>query len=135
MPDDDLPMPPDVGQNNHWHESFCRVAREWISTLSETELLILGLRLRYRMTQREVAQLLGVHEGTISRQTAHLRSRCFEFIEAALAKEGWTGDDLADLVRNEMGGVLLDESRLSADRLAGLLRKHGKSVPSERSSC
>ena len=38
----------------------------------DAELLILGLRLRYRMSQRDVAHLLGVHEGTISRQTDKL---------------------------------------------------------------
>jgi hypothetical protein len=87
------------------------------------------LRLRYRMSQREVAQLLGVHEGTVSRQTSHLRDRCLEVIGERLLADGWTGDDLSGFILSEMGGVLTDDPRLSADHLAGLLAARGKRLP------
>src|SRR5262249_54401304 len=96
--------------------------------------LILGLRLRYRMSQREGATLLGVHEGTISRQTTHLRDRCLEHISQRLLAQGWTGDDLSAFVLNEMGGLLMDDPRLSADRLAGLLAARGKKLPRDLQS-
>src|SRR5438270_405527 len=97
----------------------CLAAREALGRLSDGELLILGLRLRYRMSQREVAHLLGVHEGTISRQTDKLRDRCLEQISRRLLAQGWTGDDLTEFILTEMGPLLLDEPRLAADRLAG----------------
>ena len=106
-------------------------AREFFEELRDGELLILGLRLRYRLSQREVAGLLGVHEGTISRQTAQLRDRCLDHIGRRLVAEGWTGDDLSGFVLNEMGSLLLDEPRLSADHLAGLLAARGKDLPGE----
>ena len=74
-----------------------------------------------------MAQTLGVHEGTISRQTTHLRDRCLEVIGQQLLAQGWTGDDLGGYVLNEMGHLLTDEPKLSADALSGLLaRKKGK---------
>jgi hypothetical protein len=85
--------------------------------------------MRYRLSQREVAQVLGVHEGTISRQTDHLRDQCLEFISHRLLGQGWVGEDLLQYVLNEMGNILLDEPRLSADSLAGLLAARGKSLP------
>ena len=91
-------------------------------------MLLLGLRLRYRLSQREVAHLLGIHEGNVSRQTARLRDSCLEAISAALAEQGWTGDDLSGFVLKEMDSVLLDEPRLAADRLAALLAARGKSL-------
>jgi len=84
------------------------------------------LRVRYRLSQREIANLLQVHEGTISRQTDKLRDRCLERIQQQLSDQGWTGDELESLVLKEMGAVLLDEPRLSADRLAALLAARGK---------
>src|SRR6266849_1820311 len=67
LPDDDVALPLAAEPDVRWHEAFCLAAREAFDKLSEGELLILGLRLRYRLSQREVATLLGVHEGTISR--------------------------------------------------------------------
>jgi hypothetical protein len=93
--------------------------------------LILGLRLRYRLSQREVAAVLGKHEGNLSRQTDHLRDKCLECIGTKLLEQGWTGDDLSDYVRTEMPGVLLDDPRLSVDHLARLLASQGKSLPQE----
>jgi RNA polymerase sigma factor (sigma-70 family) len=131
LPDDDLALllPPEPEVNGRWHEAFCTAARECLSELNENELLILGLRLRYRMSQREVAHLLGVHEGTVSRQTEKLRDRYLGHISRRLVAEGWTGDGLAEFVRQEMGSLLMDEPRLAADQLAGLLAARGKSLP------
>ena len=129
LPDDDLAMPLPQEPNGHWHEAFCLAARECLTQLSDNEVLILGLRLRYRMSQREVAGLLGVHEGTVSRQTTQLRDRLLEHISGRLSAQGWTGEDLADYVRNEMGSLLMDEPRLAVDRLAGLLAARGRSLP------
>lgn len=130
LPEDDLALPlPERQPDDRWHEAFRSAAREWLQRLDDSEVLILGLRMRYRLSQREAAHLLGVHEGTVSRQTAHLRDRCLESISQRLLAEGWTGDDLSDLVLNEMGSLLMDEPRLSADRLAGLLAARGKELP------
>jgi RNA polymerase sigma factor (sigma-70 family) len=130
LPEEDLALPlPEQKADDRWHETFRAAARAWLHDLEDGEVLILGLRMRYRLSQREVAHLLGVHEGTVSRQTTHLRDRCLEAISQRLQEEGWTGDDLSDLVLNEMGSLVMDEPRLSADRLAGLLAARGKSLP------
>jgi RNA polymerase sigma factor (sigma-70 family) len=125
LPEDDLAPALPSGPNGHWHEAFCLAARDWLAELGDSELLILGLRMRYRLSQREVAQLLGVHEGTISRQTTQLRDRCLEVIGNNLLAQGWTGEDLSGFILNEMGALLMDELRLSADHLAGLLAARG----------
>jgi RNA polymerase sigma factor (sigma-70 family) len=129
LPEDDIAPPLPPSPDGEWHEAFCQAARDWLGELSEGELLILGLRLRYKLSQREVAQLLGVHEGTISRQTTQLRDRCLEVIGGRLVSDGWTGDDLSGFVLNEMAGVLVDEPKLSADHLAKLLAVRGKKLP------
>ncbi len=128
LPDDDLALPlPDFPPvDARWHEAFVRAARECIAELTDSDALILGLRLRYRLSQREVAAKLGVHEGTISRQTDKIRERCLETIQTRLGEQGWTGDELEELILTEMGSVLLDEPRLSADRLGQLLTNRGK---------
>ena len=120
--------------HERWHDEFRAAAREWLDGLSEQEVLILGLRLRYRLSQRETAHLLGVHEGNVSRQTARLRDRCLEQIGEHLRSLGWTGDDLSAFLFKEMDSLLLDEPRLSADRLAGLLTARGKTLPDDPSS-
>lgn len=124
-----LSMPLDA--DDRWHEVFRDAARTWFAELNERDVLLLGLRLRYRLSQREVASLLGVHEGNVSRQTTALRDRCLEQIGEVLREQGWTGDDLSGFVLKEMDSVLLDEPRLSADRLAGLLATRGKALPPE----
>jgi RNA polymerase sigma factor (sigma-70 family) len=129
LPESELAVPVPAEADGHWHEAFCLAAREWVGTLSDAELILLGLRLRYRLSQREVAHLLGVHEGTISRQTTQLRDRCLEQIGQRLLEEGWTGDGLSVFILNEMGSLLMDEPRLSADGLARLLAKKGKALP------
>jgi RNA polymerase sigma factor (sigma-70 family) len=129
LPDEDIALPLPSRADGRWHEAFCQAARETIGALSDGELIILGLRLRYRMSQREVAHLLGVHEGTISRQTDKLRDHFLDRVRDRLLAQGWTGDDLSELVLTEMGPLLLDEPRLGADRLAGLLAARGRSLP------
>jgi RNA polymerase sigma factor (sigma-70 family) len=116
-----------------WHEEFRQAARDWLDDLSDQELLLLGLRLRYRLSQREAAAVMGVHEGNVSRQTDRLRDRCLERIGRRLTEQGWTGDDLSGFVLKEMDGLLLDEPRLSADRLAALLAARGKRAPRQPS--
>jgi RNA polymerase sigma factor (sigma-70 family) len=132
LPEDDLnepPEPPSDSAEERWHEEFRVAAQEWFQELSEQDMLLLGLRLRYRLSQREVAGLLGIHEGNVTRRIQRLRDRCLEQIGQALQSLGWTGDDLSGFVLKEMDTVLLDEPRLSADRLASILAALGKEAP------
>ena len=131
LPDDDLAMPMPHGEevDPRWREVFADAARVWLSTLDEDELLLLGLRIRYRLSQREVAHFLKLHEGTISRRTDHLRDQCLAHLAKELTVAGWTGDDIFELVRSEMIGLLLDDPRLSVDALAQILAKKGKKIP------
>lgn len=117
--------------HERWHDEFRAAAREWLDGLSDQEVLILGLRLRYRLSQRDTGHLLGIHEGNVSRQTARLRDRCLKQIGEQLRTLGWTGDDLNAFLFTEMDSLLLDEPRLSADRLAGLLTARGKTLPDD----
>jgi RNA polymerase sigma factor (sigma-70 family) len=127
-----LPLPDDEPEAHtpmlasadvRWHEEFRQAAREWLTGLTDAEVLLLGLRLRYRMSQREVANVLHIHEGNISRQTTRLRDHCLEEIGKKLQEAGWLGesDDLTGFILTEMDSLLLDEPRLAADRLAALL--------------
>ena len=131
LPDDDLAMPmPTTGDiEPRWREVFAEATRDWLAKTDDEEVLLLGLRIRHRLSQREVAQLLKVHEGTISRRTDHLREQCLAYIAKQLTDAGWTGDDLYEMIRTEMISVLLDDPRLSVDALAGILARKGKSIP------
>ncbi len=131
LPDDDLAMelPSRTKTETRWHEVFCNAARDWLDGMSDQERLLLGLRWRYKMSQRDVAGLLGVHEGTISRQTDKLRDGALDSIREKLIAEGWTGDDLEAYILTEMGGLLIDDPRLSADQLGRLLAARGKQLP------
>lgn len=130
LPDDDLALPlPDSGVDPRWRDVFAQATRDWLEGIEEREVLLLGLRLRYKMSQREVAQLLQVHEGTISRRTDALRDQGLEFLGKRLTEAGWTGDDLHELIRTEMGHLLLDDPRLSADNLARILEEQGRKLP------
>jgi RNA polymerase sigma factor (sigma-70 family) len=120
----DLALPAASGE--HWNEEFRQAARAWLAELPEADLLLLGLRLRYRLSQREAAALLGIHEGNVSRQITKLRDGCLSHIAERMQQVGWTGDDLSSYILREMDSLLLDEPRLSADRLAGLLAARGK---------
>lgn len=129
LPDDDiglsLPVQP---SDERWHEVFCQAARDWIAELSDDEVLLLGLRVRYRLSQREVANLVGINEGNVSRRTDKLRENCLSRIGDRLLREGWTGVDLSGFVQTEMAALLLDDPRLSAEHLASLLAGRGKKV-------
>ena len=127
LPDDDLALPMPTGEtiDARWREQFADAARDWLSNLNDEEVLLLGLRIRYRLSQREVSQLLKVHEGTVSRRTDQLREQCLKHIARVMTDAGWTGDDLSELIRTEMIGILLDEPRLSADALGRLLASRG----------
>jgi RNA polymerase sigma factor (sigma-70 family) len=129
LPEDDLALPLPEDHEARWHDAFCQATRDCLSLLKDKELLILGLRLRYRMSQREVANLLEMHEGTVSRRTDQLREQCLEYIGKQLVAQGWTGDDLSEFVRTEMHNLLLDDPRLSADHLAKLIAAQGKQLP------
>jgi hypothetical protein len=129
LPEEDVAYALPATAESRWHEAFCLAARAHLGELSDKEILILGLRLRYRLSQREVATLLGVHEGTISRQTSGLRERFLDALGRRLKAEGWPGDDLEAFILNEMAALLLDEPRLSADNLSRLLSARGKSLP------
>jgi hypothetical protein len=129
LPGEDAPARPATDADSRWHEAFCLAAREYLEEVTDEELLILGLRLRYRLSQRDVAGLLDKHEGTVSRQTTHLCERFQEYVRGRLLEQGWTGEDLTDYTRKEMFSLLLDEPRLSADRLAALLAARGKTPP------
>jgi RNA polymerase sigma factor (sigma-70 family) len=124
----DLYLPED--SDARWHEQFREAAREWFAELSEQDVLLLGLRLRYRLSQRDVAKLLEIHEGNVTRKIDALSKSCHERIGTALRDLGWTGDDLQGFILKEMASVLLDEPRLSADRLAATLAARGKAIPS-----
>ncbi len=130
LPDDDLAMPlPEAGPDSRWREVFSQATRDWLGQIQEGEILLLGLRLRYRMSQRDVAQLLKVHEGTISRRTDQLRDRCLDFLQEKLVAEGWTGNGIHELIQAEMHHLLLDDPRLSAQHLAQILSQQGKKLP------
>lgn len=131
LPDDDiaLPLPSAARHDYRWHDLFNHIARDWLSSLEEDDLLLLGLRWRYRMSQREAAHFIGVHEGTLTRRTDKLRDRALEMIGQRLVAEGWVGDDLEHFLLTELGALLTDDPRLSADQLANLLRSRGKSAP------
>ena len=128
--DDQLLLPlPEHEVDSRWRERFAEAAADLLAELDDAELLLLGLRFRFHLSQREIAQVLKVHEGTISRRTDQLSQRFTEYLTRRLAEAGWTGDDVFAFVRTEMASVLLDHPRLAADHLAQLLAKSGKRLP------
>ncbi len=129
LPDDDVALPLPTETNDRWREVFAQATGAWLDGLDEDEILLLGLRLRQRLSQREVAHLLSVHEGTVSRRTDALRDQCLEYLSKKLVEAGWTGDDLSEFVRTEMHTLLLDDPRLAVDRLAHILARQGKNLP------
>lgn len=129
LPEEEIGLPLPAASEDRWHLAFNEAARDWLAELADDEILLLGLRLRYRMSQRDVAKLFGIHEGNVTRRTDKLRDRCLAQIGEALVEQGWTGDDLSEYVLTEMAALLLDDPRLSADRLASLLAARGKQLP------
>ncbi|MCI0700588.1 MAG: sigma-70 family RNA polymerase sigma factor, partial [Planctomycetia bacterium] len=120
---------PKTDAAGRWHETFVGAAREWLGSLDDDERLLLGLRWRYRLSQREAAKFFGLNEGTLTRRTDKLRDRALEHIGGKLVEEGWTGDDLEGFVLTELGSLLTDDPRLSADHLGRLLAAKGKTLP------
>lgn len=134
LPDDDyaVPMAPPAGGDDaggRWNETFRQAARDWLNGIDDEERLLLGLRWRYRMSQREAARLFGLNEGTLTRRTDKLRDRALEQIGERLVAEGWTGDDLEGFILTELGALLTDDPRLSADNLGRILAAKGKTLP------
>lgn len=129
LPEDEVAANLPGETTGRWREIFAEATCEWLAAVDESELLLLGLRLRYRMSQREVANLLEVHEGTVSRRTDQLRDQCLAYLGKRLTDQGWTGDDLDELIRTEMQNLLLDDPRLSVDQLARILARQGKKMP------
>ena len=90
---------------------------------------MLGLRVRYRLTQREAASFLSIHESNVSRLTDKIRLNFVQMIEPKLLNAGWNGEDMLAFVNTEMETLILDEPRLSAENLAILLAKKGLQPP------
>ncbi|RLS21940.1 MAG: sigma-70 family RNA polymerase sigma factor, partial [Planctomycetota bacterium] len=115
--------------DEHWHQEFRLAAQEWLETLSDQEKLLLGLRVRYRLTQREAASFLGIHESNVSRLTDKIRQNFVQMIEPKLLNAGWSGEDMIAFVNTEMETLILDDPRLSSESLAVLLAKKGLQAP------
>lgn len=127
-PDQSYWQSPDASEER-WHQEFRLAAQEWLGELEEQGLLLLGLRFRYRLSQRETASFLGIHESNVSRLTDKVRSRCLDFIEGRLTSLGWNGNGLADFVQTEMESLVLDDPRLGSENLAALLARKGLKTP------
>src|SRR5262249_38387440 len=131
LPDDDFAVPMDAPSPaaadpaGRWHEIFRQAARDWLGEIDDDERLLLGLRWRYRLSQRETAKLFGLNEGTLTRRTDKLRDRALEQIGGKLVADGWTGDDLEAFIQTELGALLTDDPRLSADNLSRILAARG----------
>lgn len=120
-----VPLPAASATESRWHEAFLDAGRDWLRQLPESERLLLGLRWRYKLSQRDAAAVLKVHEGTISRRTDKLRDTALATIGERLSADGWTGDDLHGFILTEMGNLLLDEPSLSAEALRRSLKTQG----------
>jgi len=134
LPDDDyaIPMQPGPSGNDaagRWHDAFVQAARDWLDSIDDEERLLLGLRWRYRMSQRDAAKQFGLNEGTLTRRTDKLRDKALEQIGGKLVAEGWTGEDLESFILTELGALLTDDPRLSADNLGRILAAKGKKHP------
>jgi len=131
LPEDDIApsLPVTSPSDSRWHDAFRQAAHEWLGEIAESDQLLLGLRWRYRMSQREVANLLNVNEGTITRRIDKLRDKCLDRIGKQLQSDGWSGEDLNEYILTEMASVLSDEPRLSADQIGRLVMQMGKELP------
>lgn len=131
--DDLLPSPTvESGAKDRWHDLFAESARGWLSGLDSDQQLLLGLRWRFRLSQREIAEMMRVHEGTVSRQVAALRDDALHSIAKDLERGGWSGDDLEPYILSEMAGVLLDEPKLSLEELGRLLKARKLALRAEQ---
>ncbi len=138
LPDDDVAAPmnptPAGDSSGRWHEVFVDAARDWLGGIDDDERLLLGLRWRYRLSQREAAKLFGLNEGTLTRRTDKLRDKALEQIGGRLIAEGWSGEDLEGFILTELGALLTDDPRLSADSLGRILAARGQRLPEVGSS-
>jgi DNA-directed RNA polymerase specialized sigma24 family protein len=136
LPDEEIAVPLESGATNdaagRWHELFVQAARDWLSSIDDDERLLLGLRWRYRLSQREAARLFGLNEGTLTRRTDKLRDKALDQIGRRLLQEGWAGDDLEGFVLTELGAILTDDPRLSADHLGRMLAAKGRLLSDAR---
>jgi DNA-directed RNA polymerase specialized sigma24 family protein len=132
LPDEDVAVPMEPVATNdlagRWHELFVQAARDWLGSIDDEERLLLGLRWRYRLSQREASRLFGLNEGTLTRRTDKLRDRALSEIGERLVAEGWVGNDLEGFILTELGAILTDDPRLSADHLGRLLAAKGKTL-------
>lgn len=129
MVDEEIgPALPPVAEDR-WHEAFVLAAQTWLRELTDDDVLLLGLRLRYQLSQREVARLFGIHEGNVTRRMDKLSERAARVIRQGLEEQGWTGEDLGELIRTEMKWLILDDPRFSAEHLATLLARRGRTGP------
>lgn len=130
LPELDLRDPhPPQGHEARWADLFADAARAWLSQVTEEELALLGLRWRYRLSQREVAKVFGIHEGNIAKRIDKLRDRALDVIGQEMEAGGWVGNDLQSYILREMDSLLLDDQRLTADNIGRLLKKLGKHSP------
>jgi hypothetical protein len=134
LPDDDYAVPMDpvpavADPGGRWHEVFVQAARDWLGAIDDDDRLLLGLRWRYRMSQREAAKLFELNEGTLTRRTDKLRERALEQIGSKLVDEGWLGEDMEGFILTELGTLLTDDPRLAADNLGRILAAKGKKLP------
>jgi RNA polymerase sigma factor (sigma-70 family) len=136
LPDEEIavPLEPVTASDatGRWHELFVQAARDWLSSIDDDERLLLGLRWRYRLSQREAARLFGLNEGTLTRRTDKLRDKALDQIGQRLLQEGWAGDDLEGFVLTELGAILTDDPRLSADHLGRILAAKGRRLSDAR---
>lgn len=126
LPQDDVferdhPLP--ASGEDRWYHEFREAAREWLSGLSDQHMLLIGLRWRYKESQREVAKVLNIHEGNVTRRMTSLSEDFQSRVAGRLRELGWEGEenDLHNYIHKEMQSLLLDEPRLALDQLAALL--------------
>lgn len=129
LPELDLHDPHEPQEaTQRWSEAFADAARVWLGTLQEEELALLGLRWRYRLSQREVAKVFGIHEGNIAKRIDKIRAHCLEVVGREMEAAGWLGENLHGFILREMDSLLLEEPRLTAENLARHLHQLGMTV-------
>lgn len=104
-----------------WFEAYRKAASEWLDGLTPDQLLLLGLRWTCRLDQREIAKLIGKHEGTVSRRFDQLSKAESEAVRGALERVGWDGEDVGEFRDVEMIDALQSDERLSLASVRRLL--------------
>jgi len=111
------------------NEAFCEAAQGWIDTLNDRHVLILGLVWNWRMTQREVANVIQRNEGNVSRALNDIHESWRTYIAANLDGGAAAASDSWNLVLTEMGDVLATHPRLSGDGIGRILAARGLTLP------